>query len=131
MASIIYDTNIQHPDTFSFISGSTNLVDYLDAVNQSVRLILSTSPGELFGDPNYGSRLKEYLHDYVDESFKNIVKLEIVDSLTKWEPRISVNTDSIDIDYQGTTVVVNISYRLKYTDYLNTYQYVTKIKEEL
>lgn len=130
MASIIYDTNIQHPDTFSFISGNTNLTDYLNAVNQSVRLILSTSPGELFGDPNYGSRLKEYLYDYVDESFVNIIKLEIADSLTKWEPRITVRPDMISLDYEGTTVVVTIDYILKYTDYKNTYQYITKVREE-
>lgn len=131
MASVIYDTNIQHPDTFSFISGDTNLTEYLSAINQSVRLILSTSPGELFGDPNYGSRLKEYFHDYVDDSFDNIIKLEIVDSLSQWEPRISVRPEDIEIDYKGTIVTINITYLLKYTDYRNTYQYITRIKEEV
>lgn len=130
MASVIYDTNIKHPDTFSFTSGTTNFTDYLEAINQSVRLILSTSPGELFGDPDFGSRLKEYLYNYVDESFKNIIKLEVADSLSKWEPRISVSPDDITVDYEKTTVTINITYRLMYTDYLNTYQYITKVKED-
>lgn len=130
MATAINSSSIKHPNTFSISQGKTLLVTEINAINQSIGLILSTAKGELFGDPNFGCNLYKYIYDYEGSTLENLIKDEIVSSLNDQEPRIFVDKENISISYEGTNVIINISYNLRYTDYHSDYRYITSIMKE-
>lgn len=53
-----------------------------------IRIIL-TSPGERVNNPLFGCKLKEFLFDF-DNYILEDIKLEIIKSVQKWEPRVSI-----------------------------------------
>lgn len=120
---------IKHPNTFSLSRGKTLLSDEIESINQSIGLILSTSRGELFGDPTFGSRLKEMLFDFTGPSFSREIQQTIYEELSAQEPRIIVRPESISITYEKTTVTIHITYELKYTDITSEFSYITQIQE--
>ena len=123
MPSIILSKSIKHPNTFSISKGETKLVSEVRSINQSIRLILTTSRGELFGDPDFGCRLQEYLFDFVGDNLSMAVREEIVSVLQRYEPRIIIGPEDITTETDNTTVYINLSYRIRYTDYRLTYSY--------
>jgi len=65
------------------------------SIKDSVKRILLTAPGERVGQPDFGSNLKLYLFE-ADYILRENIIVEIVNSITRWEPRVSV----VDISIQ-------------------------------
>lgn len=130
MPSSIEIKSIKHPDTFSLVSGDTQLVSKIESINQSIRLILTTAPGELWGEPEYGSHLYEYLYDYSDAVLTRLIQTEISRALNRWEPRILLQESDISVTYEGVNAYILINYQIKYTNYRSSYEYIVRIKEE-
>ena len=130
MPSLIEIKSIKHPDTFSLTSGNTQLVSKVESINQSIRLILTTAPGELWGDPDFGSHLYEYIYNYSDSILTNLIQSEITRALNQWEPRVLVKESDISVVYEGVNAYITIDYQIKYTNFRSSYQYIVNIKEE-
>lgn len=129
MPSLINVKSIKHPDTFNNITGKTQLSELIESINQSIRLILTTSPGELWGDPSFGSSLNDYLFEYSGDMLSKLIKTEITRALTLWEPRVLISESDISINYEGVNAYISINYAIKYTNYTSSYQYITRINE--
>lgn len=129
MASIINVKSIKHPDTFNHTTGKTQLSEMIESINQSIRLILTTAPGELWGDPSFGSTLHEYLFEYSGDILTRLIQTEITRALNLWEPRVLLNEGDITITYEGVNAYINIKYNIRYTNYTGSYQYITRINE--
>ena len=130
MATVINSNSIKHPETFNLIKGATELSKEITSVNESIRLILTTAKGELFGDPEFGSNLHEYLYDQMVDQLDYLVTTEIVNSLNRWESRIFVKDSDIKITHSNRDLIIDISYSLKNINYKDTYTYVAKIESE-
>lgn len=124
-------TTIKHPNTFSLSSGETLLNSKVESIDQSIRLILTTSRGELFGDPDFGCRLQEYLFDQIGEDLSQAVKIEIAGVLNRYDSRIMVSPSDISISNEECTVKILIRYRVKYTDYTRTFSYEVPSEEDI
>lgn len=61
-------------------------------IRQSVYIILMTKKYERAMLPEFGCNIHDYVFELPDSTFMNLLRNEIVDALTRWEPRI------IDID---------------------------------
>lgn len=71
--------------------------DEAEQIRQSVRLILLTNVGERPMRPEFGSRIRQYLFEPMNETTRQLLKQEVVGALTRWEPRIrelEVETDT-------------------------------------
>lgn len=77
------------------VSGKVKTVKNSKAIEQSVKTILSTYPGERYMLPEFGSRLKEYLFEQMDIGTTDLMEAEIENALERWEPRIT--TTGIDV----------------------------------
>lgn len=130
MPSAINSNSIKHPNTFLLQSGQTQLVREIEAVNQSIRLILTTAVGELWGDPEFGTHLYEYLYEYEGEQLTQLVKLEIVRALNLWEPRIFISEQDINVIYEDKSAIIDIAYNLRYTNYRSSYRYIMSKQED-
>lgn len=94
---MLYTKSIKHPQMFGLISGKTDLDDNIISINRCLGLLLTSAKGELFGQPDFGSRLYEMLFDQYSQTYEEMVKQEIVDTITKYETRISIDTNDITI----------------------------------
>lgn len=127
---MVFTTSINHPKEFSVVSGNTDLSVEVDSINQSIRLILMTARGELFGDPNFGSRLHEYLFDYSGEALYGLLRSEIASVLNGQESRITVFEDNISFKESGTTLLVDIKYTIRYTNHSSETTLLIKKEED-
>lgn len=109
-------TSIKHPNEFSIITGKTNLVKEIESVSQSLRLLLTTAKGELFGDPDFGSNLYSYLYEYSGEVLYQLIRDDIVEVATSQDSRIQVSPEDITFIEDGSTLHINVAYSIKYTD---------------
>lgn len=124
MASFINSRSIKYPNTFLFESGESQFVEEINSINQSIRHILTTAKGELFGDPDFGSRLYEYLFEFEGDALSQILIEEIVQELNAQESRITVSSNDVSVTYEGSFVKIKIMYNLKYIDYQETYEHI-------
>lgn len=127
---MVFTTSINHPKEFSVISGVTDLATEIDSINQSIRLILTSARGELFGDPNFGSRLHEYLFDYSGEALYNLLKSEIASVLNSQESRVTVFEDDISFKEDGTSLTIDIKYTIRYTNHSSETVLLVKKEED-
>lgn len=83
----------------------------VEAVKQSVLNILRTNQGERPFSPSFGSNIRSYLFENVDEVTKALIEEDIIFSLRNFEPR--VNIFSIDINDVPDKNTVNITMDLE------------------
>ena len=121
----LFKKDIKHPDVFSVVSGQINLVTEIEAINQSLRLILSTEQGELMGDPTYGCHLKSYLFEYQDDVLLQLICDDIIENVNRLETRIRLDQNSVTAyhDLSNQTVHVSIYYYIQNTEYASQFEY--------
>jgi len=88
------------------------------AIARSVRNIIFTLPGEKFFDSNFGSRISNSLFENVDEISASIIRDEIRNSITNYEPRVELIDVQTTPDYDNASFDVLIQYRIIGADVL-------------
>lgn len=82
------------------------------AIARSVRNIVFTLPGEKFFNENFGSRLSKSLFENIDSISASIINDEIRNSITNYEPRVSLIDVKTDPDFDNNAFNVTIIYRI-------------------
>ena len=59
-------------------------------IGESIRIILSTQPGERVMRPTFGCRAHELLFEPRDVATETLLRQYVVEALTMWEPRIEI-----------------------------------------
>lgn len=62
----------------------------IDQIKSDMLVLLLTNPGERVMLPEYGTPLKRLLFEPNDPSTATVARNMIIDSITRWEPRIAV-----------------------------------------
>ena len=96
---MLFKKSIKHPIMFNLTSGVTDLDDKTTSINRCIGLILTTGKGELLGDPDFGCKLYELLFEQYSPALESQIKIEIVNSISKYEKRITVKNSDIDIQH--------------------------------
>lgn len=119
---MLFTNSIKFPNIFSLTSGNTTLDGEYTSINRCIALILTTAKGELLGDPDYGCTLYERLFNNYTEELQDIIKDDIVDSINRYEKRVIVTSDDINITPVENTehsFNISISYKLRNSDISN------------
>lgn len=82
------------------------------AIARSIRNIVFTLPGEKFFNENFGSRVSRSLFENLDEISASIIRDEIRNSITNFEPRVSLIDVQTIPDYDNGGFNVIIVYRV-------------------
>ena len=86
------------------------------SVRQSIRIILSTRPGEQLMRPEFGAGLEEFLHEPNTLTTRRRIRDLITDALGRWEPRIILDrVDVAEVPDESSQIRVEILYRLRRT----------------
>jgi phage baseplate assembly protein W len=82
-------------------------------VRESVEVVLKTELRERLRLPEFGGGLRRFLFEPNTTTTRRQIQDRIVKSLTVWEPRISVESVSVDADaHDPEAAVATIVYRL-------------------
>jgi phage baseplate assembly protein W len=83
-----------------------------DLIKSSIFMILSCPTKQRILLPEFGSRLEEVLEEPNDDLLTGLAKHFIVDSLSKWEPRIRIIDVSIE-RLQEASLDIRLQYQVK------------------
>lgn len=75
------------------------------AVEQSIRAILLTEPGERIARPNYGAGLRRFLFAPNGLELRTRIRLTVTEALERDEPRIRLESVGVATDPREPTVL--------------------------
>jgi phage baseplate assembly protein W len=87
-------------------------------ISQSIKIILSTAPGERRMRPEFGCRIHELTFASRNATTEGLIIYYVEQALGRWEPRINVlevTVNSDPADPHAGTWFVTIKYRIKAT----------------
>lgn len=111
--------------------GEIALVSGAEDVEQSIRIILGTRPGERVMRPTFGCKAHDLLFEVRDATTASLLKKYVLDALNFWEPRIQVLQVEVllDDDLDGS-LQVEINYEIKAIHDVRSIVYPFFLEEE-
>jgi len=99
-------------------NGSVRLVTGMEEVDASIRMILSTVPGERVMRPDFGCAMWDMLFAPLTSSTVGLIEQFVREALERWEPRIDLESVQADPDQSSDTgaVHITVAYRVKSTN---------------
>lgn len=103
-------------------------VAYETDIQQSIRIILGTAPGERVMRPDFGAGLKKLVFEPLNTTTAALAQYSVEQALIQWEPRIDQirvkvtpqpSTASLTIDIRYRVRLTNVFYNLVYPFYLS------------
>jgi phage baseplate assembly protein W len=96
--------------------GGLALTSQQNELDQAIRIILSTSPGQRVMRPTFGCRLHELVFAPNNGQTATQARRYVEQALGMWEPRIAVNRVDVRPDAQNTSrLLIEIEYQVKAT----------------
>lgn len=96
--------------------GQISLVSGAEDIEQAIRIILSTRPGERVMRPTFGCRAHELLFEPIAAATSSRFQEYINEALRMWEPRIEVTSINIVNNNGGIgSLLAEIEYTIKAT----------------
>jgi uncharacterized protein len=88
-----------------------------DEIEQSLTVLFTTQPGERILRPEYGCDLRRFLYRAIDSTTMTEIKDVIGMAILRWEPRITVNSISVDgRDYLDGRLLLGVDYTTNATN---------------
>ena len=97
---------------FNPLSGDLITLKNENAIARAVRNIVSTTPGEKFFNPEFGSSVGEILFENVDDITAVSIQDEIRNCLANYEPRVELIDVFVDPNFDENQFDVTITYRI-------------------
>lgn len=111
--------------------GQVALVSGAEDVEQSIRIILGTRPGERVMRPNFGCRAQELLFEPRSAATASLMQEYIHQALRMWEPRIEVRSVNVNFDDANPgALLAEIEYSIKATHDTRSIVYPFYIEDE-
>jgi len=97
-------------------SGAVALVRREREIEEAIRLVLATAPGERPMRPEFGCAIHDLVFAPVNEATAGQIRQEVRLSLDRWEPRIQVTDVVVTIDDADATVLlIDVQYAVRGT----------------
>ena len=94
--------------------GGISLARREQELEQAMRLILATYPGERPMRPDFGSRLRDFVFRSATVDTAAELSNEVHKALLRWEPRVDVEYVDVTVDpWERNTLFIDVSYRIK------------------
>ena len=92
--------------------GGIALVRRERELEEAMRLILATYPGERPMRPEFGSKVRDWVFRGTDNDSLGALKIEVMNSIHRWEPRVKVVDVVITRDAAEASLLrINIFYQ--------------------
>lgn len=86
-------------------------------LEDSIRVVLLTAPGERVMRPHFGCRIWDLLFEPVNANLLGLISQAVREALAQWEPRIEVqDVRPVQDDDDSALVRISIAYRVRATN---------------
>jgi phage baseplate assembly protein W len=97
-------------------AGTIRLITGDDEINASIRMILSTIPGERVMRPEFGCRMWSMIFAPLTDGTLGQIEQYVREALDRWEPRIDLERVIAVADQDAAEVKIELDYRLRSTN---------------
>jgi len=98
-------------------TGAIAMTDGAHGLDDAIRVILLTAPGERLMRPKFGCRIWDLVFEPVTATLLGLIAEAVRDALAQWEPRIEVDeVVPVQDDDDAGLVRVSIAYRVRSTN---------------
>ena len=98
-------------------SGGIALVTREREIEESIRLILGTAPGERPMRPEFGCRIHDEIFAEADAATAGRIATDVRTALRRWEPRIDVEEVVVTLDVENPSILyIDVRYTIKRTN---------------
>jgi phage baseplate assembly protein W len=98
----------KHPVTDDLVTVKDNA-----AISQSIVNLLLTNKGERLFQPNLGSGIYSTLFEPLDFGTAGIIRSEIIDTISRYEPRIIVSKVIVVPDFDSNGYSIELDYVIR------------------
>lgn len=96
--------------------GGLALAKGIHDIEQAIRIILGTAPGERMMRPEFGCRIHELVFAPNNASTRRLAAYYVEEALTRWEPRVELKEVDAEIDpNRDGSLMIEIHYEVKET----------------
>jgi phage baseplate assembly protein W len=98
-------------------TGSIALTNGAADLDQSLRVILMTAPGERLMRPQFGCRIWDLLFEPITSNLLGMIAQAVRDAVAQWEPRVKLEdvTPTVDPDDNGL-IRISLTYSVRSTN---------------
>jgi phage baseplate assembly protein W len=98
-------------------TGGIALVAREREIEEAIRLVLGTSPGERPMRPEFGCRIHDYVFASADGATASAIAAEVREAIRRWEPRVDVEDVQVSFDARDAAVMyIEIKYAIRRTN---------------
>lgn len=98
-------------------SGRIALVSHEREIEEAMRLVLATAPGERPMRPEFGCAVHDLVFAPVNERTAGRIQYEVAACLDRWEPRIEVRGVDVSVDPDNQAVLyIDVRYSIRGTN---------------
>jgi uncharacterized protein len=98
-------------------SGGIAMVTRERELEEAMRIVLLTYPGERPMRPEFGSRVRDFVFRSVNDEMAAALGYEVKTALQRWEPRANVNKVIVTPDVDDHSLVfIDVQYSVKGTN---------------
>lgn len=96
------------------IHGNIASSSYEKSVEESIRVILGTTPGERVMNPYFGCKINDIIFSSNSSKTISLAIHYIEEAIVKWEPRVILKNITGDFDMDKSGVInINIEYEIR------------------
>lgn len=85
----------------------------IEAINNSLKNIMSTPRGSVPGHPEFGCGINKYIFELLDPLVKESIKAEIEYAVKRWEQRVTIDEIEVRDDPDYNRIILKITYTVK------------------
>jgi uncharacterized protein len=97
-------------------SGAIAMTSGTSDIDSSLRMILTTAPGERVMRPAFGCRIWELLFEPINANTLGLMGEAVREAVGRWEPRITLDDVRLDPDPGQGAVFIRIDYQVRATN---------------
>ena len=104
--------------------GAIALVSGREDIEQALRVILGTAPGERSMRPEFGCEIHDFVFDTIDAATVGRIETAVHAAVARWEPRIEITAVDFDLSRVAEGgLVITLGYRIRATNQLHNLVY--------
>jgi phage baseplate assembly protein W len=97
--------------------GSIALTNGGDDIDRSIRIVMSTAPGERVMRPKFGCSIWEMLFEPVTPNLLGLMAKAVRDAVARWEPRVILEDVRPTVDANDDSMIrIFLTYRVRTTN---------------
>ena len=98
-------------------SGAIAMTSGASDIDSSIKMILTTAPGERVMRPMFGCRIWELLFEPINANTMGLMGEAVREAISRWEPRVTLeNVDIVPDPGSIGAVLIHLDYRVRTTN---------------